>query len=462
MSQSTPSPVPPPSRTAKPSKRGVLLRTPIPGPNAQKVIERDRKFLMTSTKTAPIVGASGEGVWITDVDGNRLLDFASGVGVAAVGYSHPEVVRAVRDQAGRLTHFAGTDYYYENQTVLAERLTRLTPGTFEKKVFFTNSGAESVEAALKLTRWNRRRPIVLGLLGGFHGRTMGALSLTSSKPVQRARYAPFVGGGHHIPAPYCYRCPYKLEYPSCDLYCAKILKELYFTTSIPADDVAAFIAEPILGEGGYVVPPPGWHTTMKSILDEHGILLIDDEVQAGIGRTGKWFGIEHHGVVPPIVTMAKALGGGLPLGAITFPAELDFTTPGSHSNTFGGNLAAVAASIATLDVIEKERLLDNARVQGEYLLGRLRELMARHEEIGDVRGIGLMTATEFVRDRSTKEYAPAFRDRVLEESYRRGLILLPCGKSSLRYIPPMIVRREEIDEAIEIVDTAIRAARAHA
>jgi 4-aminobutyrate aminotransferase len=462
MSQSAVPPVTPPARHVDATKRGVLLRTPIPGPNSQRIIERDRKMLMTSTKTAPIVGVSGEGVWITDADGNRLLDFAAGVGVAAVGYSHPEVVRAVRDQVGRLMHFAGTDYYYENQTVLAERLIRITPGTFDKKIFFTNSGAESVEAALKMARWNRRRPIVLGLLGGFHGRTMGALSLTSSKPVQRARYQPFVGGGHHIPAPYCYRCPYKLEYPSCDLYCAKILKELYFTTSIPPDDVAAFIAEPVMGEGGYVVPPPKWLSTLKSILDEYGILLIDDEVQAGVGRTGKWFAVEHHGVVPSIVTMAKALGGGLPLGAISFPSDLDFTTPGSHSNTFGGNLAAVAASLATLDVIEKEHLLDNARDQGNYLLGRLRELQSRYSEIGDVRGVGLMTATEFVKDPRTKEPAPAFRDKVLEEAYRRGLILLPCGKSTIRYIPPMIVRREEIDEAIEIMDASIGAVRARA
>jgi 4-aminobutyrate aminotransferase len=461
MSQSTPPPVSSAPATSAPT-RGVRLRTPIPGPNAQRVVERDARFLMTSTKTSPVVAASGEGVWITDVDGNRLLDFASGVGVQAVGYSHPDVVRAVREQVGRLTHFAGTDFYYENQTVLAERLTKITPGSFAKKVFFTNSGTESVEAALKIARWNRQRPIVVGLLGGFHGRTMGALSLTSSKPVQRARYSPFVGGGHHIPAPYCYRCPYKLEYPSCDLYCAKILKELYFTTSIPPEDVAAFLAEPVLGEGGYVVPPPRWTSTLKGILDEHKILFLDDEVQAGMGRTGAWWGIEHHGVVPDVLTSAKALGGGFPLGAVTFPAELDFTTHGAHSNTFGGNVAAVAAALATIDVIEKERLLENARTQGTYLLARLRELEARHEEIGDVRGLGLMTATEFVRDRSTKEPAAGFRDRVLMEALKRGLILLPCGKSSLRYIPPLIVRREEIDEAVEIVDAAIRAARAAA
>jgi 4-aminobutyrate aminotransferase len=289
---------------------------------------------------------------------------------------------------------------------------------------------------------------------------MGALSLTTSKPVQRARFDSFVTGGHHIPAPNCYRCPYKLEYPSCDLYCAKILKELYFQTSIPPDDVAAMIVEPVMGEGGYIVPPKGWHPTIKSILDEHGILFIDDEVQAGIGRTGRWFAIEHHGIVPDLLTMAKAIGGGLPMGAVSLRADLDFPVSGAHSNTFGGNPVAASAALATLEVIEKERLLDNARLQGAYLLERLRELQSRHDEIGDVRGLGLMTATEFVRDRRTKEPAARFRDHVLEEAYRRGLILLPCGKSVLRYIPPLVVRREEIDEGIEILDAAIRAARA--
>ncbi|MFI5413365.1 MAG: acetyl ornithine aminotransferase family protein [Candidatus Lutacidiplasmatales archaeon] len=456
MSESTPSFVPAPAvpPSGKP-KRRVALKTPIPGPNAQKVIARDGRYLMTSTKTSPIVAESGNGVWITDVDGNRLLDFASGVAVQAVGYSHPDVVRAVREQVGKITHFAGTDFYYENQTVLAEKLTQITPGNYEKKVFFTNSGTESAEAALKMARWNRQKPIVIGLLGAFHGRSMGSLSMTTSKPVQRARFGAYVGGGHHIPPPNCYRCPYKLEYPSCDLYCAK----LYFQTSIPPEDVAAFLAEPVMGEGGYILPPKGWLATLKSILDEHKILLIDDEVQAGMGRTGKWFAIEHHGVTPDITTMAKALGGGFPLGAIAFRKELDFTTPGAHSNTFGGNVASVAAALATIDVIEKEHLLDNARDMGNYLLSRLRELQSKFEEIGDVRGVGLMTATEFVKDRTTKEPAVAFRDRTLEEAYKHGLILLPCGKSSIRYIPPLIVRREEIDEAMEILEAALGAAR---
>ena len=438
--------------------RGIRLVSPIPGPKARAIVERDRRYLMTSTKTGPIVAERAEGIWVQDVDGNRLLDFAAGISVLNVGHCHPDVVRAVRDQAGQLMHFAGTDFYYDNQTRLAEKLTKIAPGTFEKKVFFTNSGTESAEAALKIARYHRQRQIVIGLIGSFHGRSMGSLSLTSSKAVQRRGFNPYVTGGTHIPAPYCYRCPYKLEYPSCDLYCAKILKELYFDTVIPPEDVAAFIAEPVMGEGGYIVPPAGWHRAIKSILDEQGILFIDDEVQSGMGRTGRWYAIEHHGVVPDIVTMAKALGNGLPIGATILRQDLDFPEHGSHSTTFGGNLVAVAAAIATIEVMERDRLLDNARVQGGYLMERLRELQSRYPQIGDVRGLGLMVATEFVKDRATKEPAVQLRDRILHETMVRGLILLPCGRSSIRYIPPLIVQRAEIDEAIEVLDASIRAA----
>ncbi len=460
MSQSHSRPVPPTSPSTSASTAGVRIVTPIPGPKAREVMARDERYLMTSTKSSPVVAESASGIWVQDVDGNRLLDFAAGISVLNVGHCHPEVVRAVRDQAGKLMHFAGTDFYYANQTVLAEKLTAIAPGSFAKKVFFTNSGTESAEAALKLVRYSRQRQIVLGLIGSFHGRTMGSLSLTSSKPVQRQGFNPYVGGGTHIPAPYCFRCPYKLEYPSCDLYCAKILKELYFETLVPPEDVAGFIAEPVMGEGGYIVPPRGWHTTLKGILDEHHIPLIDDEVQAGMGRTGRWFAIEHHGVVPDIVTMAKALGNGLPIGAVVFRKDLDFPRPGSHSNTFGGNLVAVAGALATIEVIEKEHLLDNARREGAHLMDRLRELAAKYPEIGDVRGLGLMVATEFVVDRKTKAPAIALRDRVIDECVKRGLILLPCGRSSIRYIPPLIVTAAEIDLAIEILDASIAAARA--
>ena len=461
MSQSD-APIVSSPRPGSPSRspaQGVRIVTPIPGPKANEVIQRDSRFLMTSTKTSPVVADHATGVWVTDVDGNRLLDFASGVSVLNGGHCHPDVVRAVRDQAGKLMHFAGTDFYYDNQTRLAERLAQLAPGPAPKKVFFTNSGSESIEAALKLVRYARERQIVVGLLGAFHGRTMGSLSMTTSKTVQRERFNAYVGGGHHIPPPYCYRCPYKLEYPSCDLYCAKALKEVYFETAIPPDDVAGFIAEPVMGEGGYIVPPKGWHAALKSILDAHHIPLIDDEVQAGMGRTGRFFAIEHHGVVPDIITMAKALGNGLPIGAVILPQSLDFPRQGSHSNTFGGNLVAVAGALATLDVFDREKVLENARTQGAHLLQRLRELQERYDEIGDVRGLGLMVATEFVTDRASKTPAVELRNRILREAYQRGLILLPCGRSSIRYIPPLVIQTPEVDEGVEILDAAIRAAR---
>ncbi len=438
--------------------RGVRILTPIPGPKARAIVAADEQYLMTTTKTSPIAAYEAEGVWVTDADGNRLLDFSSGVGVLNVGHCHPDVVAAVQEQTARLMHFAGTDFYYESQTTLGKRLGELTPGDFPKKVFFTNSGTESAEAALKLVRWQKQRPLVIGLLGAFHGRSMGSLAMTASKPVQRARFNAHTGGGTHIPPPYCYRCPYKLTYPSCDLYCAKILKELYFETAVPPSDVAAMIAEPVMGEGGYIVPPKGWHTTIKKILDDEDILFIDDEVQSGIGRTGKMFAIEHHGVVPDVVTTAKSLGGGLPIGAIITRKDLDYPAKGAHSNTFGGNLVSVAAAQAVLNVIDKEHLLENARVQGAYLVQRLRELQRKYEVIGDVRGLGLMVATEFVEDPKSKAPAVALRDQILVEAYQRGLILLPCGKSTVRYIPPLIIQRDEVDEGVEILDAAIGAA----
>ena len=450
----------PPAESRPPGgkPRGVRIVTPIPGPKAQAIIAADNDYLMTTTKTSPIAAYEAKGVWVTDADGNRLLDFASGVGVLNVGHCHPDVVSAVQQQTARLMHFAGTDFYYASQTELANRLGHLVPGNFPKKVFFTNSGTESAEAAIKLARWNKERPLVIGLLGAFHGRSMGSLALTASKPVQRARFNAHTGGATHIPPPYCYRCPYQLTYPSCDLYCARILKELYFETAVPPTDVAALIAEPVMGEGGYIVPPKGWHTTIKSILDEHDILLIDDEVQSGIGRTGRMFAIEHHGVVPDIVTTAKSLGGGLPIGAMIFRKELDYPYKGPHSNTFGGNLVSVAAAQAVLTIIEKEHLLENAKTQGAYLMKRLQELQRKYDVIGDVRGLGLMVATEIVEDSKSKAPAVALRDQILTEAYQRGLILLPCGKSTVRYIPPLIIQRDEVDEGVEILDASIGAA----
>ncbi len=438
--------------------RKASIKVPVPGPRAREIIEKDTRYLATSTKSAPVVAKRGLGVLVEDVDGNTFFDFTSGAGVLNTGHCHPKVVEAIQKQAAELMHFAGTDFYYDVQARLAEKLTAVTPGKFEKRVFFTNSGAESIEAALKLARWTTQRKQFIGFIGAFHGRTMGALSLTASKPVHKDRFFPTMPGVEHIPYAYCYRCAYKLEYPACGLYCAKILEELYFKTFIPPDDVAAVFMEPVEGEGGYIVPPPEWARVLRDITSRNGILLVDDEVQAGFGRTGKWFCIEHYGVEPDIMALAKGIASGFPMGAIVFRRELDWSVQGAHSNTYGGNPMACAASLATIDVIEKEKLVANAARMGDHLHKRLLELQESHDCIGDVRGVGLMQATEFVLDRRTKEEAPKLRDAIEERAWRKGLMLLGCGRSTIRYIPPLVVTADQIDQAMEILDMAIHEA----
>jgi len=391
------------------------------------------------------------------VDGNLYIDFTSGIGVLNTGFSHPEIVKAVKEQVEKLVHFAGTDFYYRVQVDLAEKLTQITPGDYEKKVFFTNSGTESVEAAIKLTRWSTQRKRFIAFLGAFHGRTMGSLSLTASKTVHRARFFPTMEGVTHIPYAYCYRCPYRQEYPSCGMYCAKILEELYFETAVPPEEVAAIFVEPVQGEGGYIVPPKEFIPELKRIAERHGILLVDDEVQAGFGRTGKFFAVEHYGVVPDVITTAKALGSGYPIGAIIFRKELDFGVQGAHSNTYGGNLVASTAALKTIEVIEKERLVERSRRLGELMRKRLMEMQEKHELIGDVRGLGLMQATELVKDRRTKEYAPKEREMVVEEALKRGLILLPAGRSAIRYIPPLVIEEEHLNAGLDVLDEAFSA-----
>ncbi|MEM2869129.1 MAG: acetyl ornithine aminotransferase family protein [Thermoplasmata archaeon] len=435
-----------------------FVRGKLPGQRGKEIVAKDSELLATSTKAAPVVAARGRGIYIEDVDGNVFMDFTCGAGVTNTGHCHPTVVEAIQRQAAELLHFAGTDFYYDVQVRLAERLVGITPGKFPKRVFFTNSGAESVEAAVKLARWTTRRPLFIGFIGAFHGRTMGALSFTASKLVHRARYFPTMPGVTHLPYAYCYRCPYKLEYPGCDLWCAKILEELYFQTLVPPDEVAAIVVEPIQGEGGYMVPPDDFFPALKRVAEKHGVLFIDDEVQAGFGRTGKWFCAEHYSVAPDIIAMAKGMGSGFPIGAIVFRRELDWSVKGAHSNTYGGNPVGCAASLATIEVIEKERLLENAARVGAHLHKRLLELQERHECIGDVRGKGLMQATEFVKSRKTKEPAPELRDRIELEALKKGLILLGCGRSTIRYIPPLIVTEEQIETAVDILDGAIKRA----
>ena len=427
-----------------------------PGPRAREIVALDDEYVATTTKCSPIVADSAEGAVVTDVDGNTYLDFAAGIAVLNIGHCHPRVVEAIRDQAGRLMHFAGTDFYYMPQVDLARKLCEITPGDFEKKVFLSNSGAECVEAAMKIARWSTGRKRFIAFIGAFHGRTLGALSLTASKPVQRDGFFPMVPGVTHIPYANCYRCPYKLEYPSCDVWCAKILDEVYFQSFVPPEEVAAMFVEPLQGEGGYVVPPSEFIQIMRKVADKYGILYVDDEVQAGMGRTGRLWAIEHHDVVPDILCTAKALGSGMPVGATVFNSLFDFGVQGAHSNTYGGNPVACRSALATIDVIEEEDLMGAAEKKGAHLRKGLEELMERHEVIGDVRGLGLMLTTEFVKDRDTKEYAVEVRDRIVELCYKRGLILLPCGKSGIRYIPPLNIETEHLDTALEILDGAIR------
>jgi 4-aminobutyrate aminotransferase len=430
-----------------------------PGPKGQEIIDMDSQYIATTTKTSPVAVNRARGAMVWGVDGNRYLDLTSGIGVTNTGHCHPKVVDAIQKQAAELMHFAGTDFYYSIQAELAKRLCEVTPGNCAQKVFYTNSGTESVEAAIKLAKWSSERKRFMAFIGAFHGRSMGAVSLTASKTVQRERFFPMMPGVTHTHYAYCYRCPYKLEYPSCDLWCAKIVEEVHFEQLVPPATVAAWFIESVQGEGGYIVPPPGWIKEIRDITERHGILLVDDEVQAGFGRTGKWFGIEHYGVEADIYCLAKGMGSGVPIGAIVFKEELDWRVKGAHSNTYGGNLVASAAALATIDAIEEEGMVENSARMGDHLHKRLLELQEHHPEIGDVRGLGLMQATEFVKDPNTKERDIALRDRLTVEAYKRGLIMLPCGKNSMRYIPPLIITEHQVDGAIEILDESLKAAK---
>jgi 4-aminobutyrate aminotransferase len=443
----------------------IMLRTrsdiptyDLPGPLGANVVKREAAAMTTGTKTAPIVVKHAKGVLLEDIDGNVFLDFTSGM-VAATGHAHPKVAHAIARQAEQWLFINSPDFYSPIAAELAERLIKLVPGAAQKKVFLCNSGSEANEAAIKATRWSRpTRKRLIGFIGAFHGRTMGANSLTASKIQQRARFTPNMPDVHHLPYATCYRCPYKMSYPSCDVWCARILEELYFKQLIPPDEVSAIFVEPILGEGGYIVPPPEFVQIIRDIAERYGIAYVDDEVQAGMGKTGKMMAIEHHGVTANCTSIGKALGSGVAVAAQVLDADLDFGTQGAHSNTFGGNGVAIAAALATLDVMEEERLVERAAELGGYFAARLRELQDRFESIGDVRGKGLMLAVDFVLDRISRKPDVEFRDRVLAGCFRHGLMLLPCGFSALRFTPALVVDREQIDRAVEILDRSIREA----
>ncbi|MBU0768626.1 MAG: acetyl ornithine aminotransferase family protein [Proteobacteria bacterium] len=437
-------------------KKWPLIHTPLPGPKARKLIDQDRTYVSPSyTRYYPLVVEKAKGLWVHDVDGNIFLDFTAGIAVCATGHCHPRVIKAIKKQADLLLHMSGTDFYYKPQIILAKKLANLMPGKGGKKVYFGNSGAEAVEAAFKLARWHTKRELNLAFYGAFHGRTMGALSLTASKTIQKKHYNPLVPGITHIPYAYCYRCPYNLCYPECELGCVRWVEDTLFRTTIPPEEVATIFVEPIQGEGGYIVPPPEFHREMNKIAKKYGILYVADEVQSGMGRTGKMFAMEHFGVDPDIIALAKGIASGMPLGALTARAEIMDWEAGSHASTFGGNPVSCMAALATIELLE-EGLIENAAVQGKHLMDGLVKLQKFHECMGDVRGKGLMVAVEFVKDRETKEPARTWRNDIIKNAFQKGLLLLGCGENSIRFCPSLTVNTAEIDKCLSIFDDVVR------
>src|ERR1700758_3447057 len=393
---------------------GPKIKTALPGPNAKRVLEGDEKYVSPSyTRSYPLVAKSGRGVVVTDVDGNEFFDFSAGIAVTSTGHCHPEVVAAIQKQAGELIHMSGTDFYYESMVQLAERLSRIAPMPGPHKIYYGTSGTEAIEAALKLARYHTKRQNVIAFFGAFHGRTMGALSLTASKPQQKRRFAPLVPGVTHVRYPDVYRgCSGGAEDAEAfALGCARFIEEKLFKTILPPEEVAAIFVEPIQGEGGYVVAPTPFMQELRRICDRHGILLVVDEVQSGVGRTGKWWAVEHTRVEPDIVCMAKGIASGMPLGVTVSRAEIMDWVPGSHASTFGGNPVCIAAALATLDVIEKEHLLENAAEVGSHMLARMADWPKKLKLLGDVLRRGLMIGVEIVRDKVTREYAATERDQ---------------------------------------------------
>ena len=436
---------------------GPKIRGPLPGPRARAAVEADHRTISPSyTRSYPLVARRGRGIRVEDVDGNEFLDFASGIAVCSTGHCHPDVVAAIQKQAAELIHISGTDFYYEHLTALADRLSAVAPMPGPHRFYYGNSGAEAIECALKIARYHTRRQNVIAFLGAFHGRTMGALSLTASKPQQRRRFGPLLPGVAHAPFPYAYRgcAGGPQEQEAFALGCARYLEEKLFKTTLPPEEVAAIFVEPIQGEGGFVVAPDNFLRELRRICDRHGILLVVDEVQCGAGRTGKWWAVEHSGVQPDIVCTAKGIASGMPLGICMTRAAIMDWQPGSHASTFGGNPVCIAAALATMDVLESEAIA-NAAAVGGFMLDVLRDWPAKHPAVGEIRGRGLMIGMEIVGDRATRAPAPALRDRIVTLAFERGLLLLGCGESSIRLSPPLIVNRQQAAIALAILEECV-------
>lgn len=420
------------------------------GNRAKEIIHRDCRIISTCiTRPYPLVVERARGATITDVDGKTYIDFGAGTAVMNVGHSNPEVSAAVTAQLAKIAHADFSTFFADPPVRLAEKLQQMTG---YDRVFFSNSGTESVEAAIKLAIWKSRRQSLVGFYGAFHGRTLGALSLTCSK-IKHKEHFPTLRVVH-APYGYCYRCPLHLEYPDCGIACAREIERVIFKRELSPKDTAAIVVEPILGEGGYIVPPPEFHQELRRICDDHDVFLVVDEVQSGCYRTGRFMAMEHFGVRADIVCMAKALGGGLPLGATMSSRSIMDWPPGTHSNTFGGNLLAAAASLAALNYMEKEDLGTRAHHLGAHMMMRLRELQSRYNVIGDVRGLGLMIGVEIVKPDGSED--PETRDRIVVEGFKEGIVLLPCGDSVIRFCPPLVITEEEVDTGLERFEAAVK------
>ena len=432
------------------------IKTSLPGPEAKKVLAQDHQYVSPSyTRDYPLVAKRGEGVMVEDVDGNVFLDFSAGIAVVSTGHCHPDVVGAIQRQAAELIHMSGTDFYYPLLSQLAEKLAQIAPGKSPKRVYFGNSGTEAMEAAMKLARYHTRRHRFIAFLNCFHGRTFGALSLTSSRAVQRNGFGPLLPGVSHIPYPNPYRCPFGHHGGECNPENEVIdYLEKLFKTSVPPEEVAAIVAEPVQGEGGYVIPPRNFFARLREIADRHGLLLIFDEVQSGMGRTGKMWACDHFGVAPDILTTAKGIASGMPLGVMIARADIMNWPPGAHASTFGGNPIACAAAMETIRLLESKYIANSARM-GEYAMKRLAEWPKKHPLVGDVRGLGLMIGIELVKNQKTREPHLEARKKIIQRAYELGVLVLGCGESTVRLMPPLLVKQDQMDFALDILERCI-------
>jgi 4-aminobutyrate aminotransferase len=435
------------------------LITPLPGPHALRVIEEDRRHISPSyTRSYPLVARRGLGALVEDVDGNTFLDFNAGIAVVATGHCHPEVVAAIQRQAAELIHMSCTDFYYEGMVELARKLESIAPGSEPKKVYFGNSGTEAIEAAIKLARYHTRREKIIAFYGAFHGRTLGSLSLTASKAVQRTGFGTLLSGVFHVPYANPYRCPYGHPPQECCRDCAAFIERELFKKIVDPQEVAAIIVEPIQGEGGYVPAPAEFLRDLQRICRQHGILLITDEVQSGMGRTGKWWAADHAGIEPDILCVAKGIASGLPLSATIAKSSVMDWKPGAHASTFGANPVSVAAALATLRLVQ-DQYMENARRMGQYLFGRFSRWREKFPIVGDVRGKGLMIGIEMVTDQRTREPAPKLRDAVENLAFSKGLLVLGAGANTIRLAPPLLISEEQADFAVDTLEACLREAQ---